>query len=125
MMKRITVNRWVYIAVVAAVCVGQVLVQILELVAGLQEALPGLVSFILSNQLVVQTALVMVMQTLTYPLGVVGWLSAFPLYMEGILTQGEFLVAVALVSAVAGWLQWYVVLPRLFALPKRRRSEGL
>jgi len=124
MMKRIAVNQWVYIAVVAAVCVGQVLIQMLELVTGLQEALPGLVS-LLSNQLVVQTALVMVMQTLTYPLGVVGWLSAFPLYMEGILTQGEFLVAVALVSAVAGWLQWYVVLPRLFALPKRRRSEGL
>jgi hypothetical protein len=51
---------------------------------------------------------------LTYPAGVAGTLAALPALFFGIVTPIESLLISGPVSLAAGYLQWFVVIPRLF-----------
>ena len=64
---------------------------------------------------VAQVALALALPALTFPMGLFGALCALPLIYFGIATASEAYVVTAPVYAIAGWLQWYVVFPRLFA----------
>lgn len=94
-MKRITINRWAYIVVVVLVTIG---------VGVAQET-----GFTLT-----QLGLALALPALTYPMGVLGSLCALPLIYTGIATVGEAHLIASPIYAIAGWLQWYVVYPKLF-----------
>ena len=94
-MKRIKINRWVYMVVVAFVTIG---------VGVAQET-----GFVLT-----QLGLVLLLPVLTYPMGVLGSLCALPLIYAGIATVGEAHFVASPIYAISGWLQWYVVFPKLF-----------
>jgi hypothetical protein len=51
--------------------------------------------------------------TLTYPTGLVAQLVALPLLYLGIATPAETLALCSPLYALAGYLQWYVFVPRL------------
>src|SRR5262249_29255132 len=57
---------------------------------------------------------IQVVALLTYPAGVAGLLVAFPLFYFGIVTPTETLLILGLISLAAGYLQWFVVIPKLF-----------
>jgi hypothetical protein len=54
---------------------------------------------------------------LTYPAGMAGLLAALPALYFGIVTPMESLLISGPVSLAAGYLQWFVVIPRLFGRP--------
>jgi len=88
-------NRWVYMVVVATVTVA----------AGIAVESGGIAAL----------GLALLLPVLTFPLGVVGALCALPLIYFGIATPSEAHFIAAPVYAIAGMLQWYVLLPRLVA----------
>jgi hypothetical protein len=94
-MKNILFHRWFYIAVVVIVAVG----------SGIAQE---------NSSVVLQLLLGILLPVLTFPLGVLGALCTLPLIFYGITTPAEAHMIAAPVYAVAGWAQWYVVLPRLF-----------
>ena len=51
---------------------------------------------------------------LTYPAGSLALLVAIPLAYHGIATIGEAFFLMLLIAMGLGYLQWYVVLPRVF-----------
>jgi hypothetical protein len=61
---------------------------------------------------------------LTYPAGIVGTLFGMALAYPGIATPAEALFLGAPLYAVAGMVQWYVVLPRVFGRPAAAPSTG-
>lgn len=90
------VNQWAYICAVAVIAVGTgVALQFGDTVA--------------------QVALALVLPALTFPMGLMGALCALTLIYFGIATTSEAYVVAAPIYAAAGWLQWYVMFPRLFA----------
>ncbi len=94
-MKNILLRPWFYITVVVLVAVGS---------AVAQE----------NSSVVMQLLLVLLLPVLTFPLGVLGALCTMPLIYYGITTPSEAQLITAPVYAAAGWLQWYIVLPKLF-----------
>lgn len=64
---------------------------------------------------VAQVALALALPALTFPIGLVGALCAMTLIYSGIATTSEALVVAAPIYAAAGWPQWNVMFPRLFA----------
>jgi len=61
---------------------------------------------------------------LTYPAGIVGTLFGIALTYPGIATPAEALLVGAPLYAVAGMVQWYVVLPRMFGRPAAAPGTG-
>jgi hypothetical protein len=61
---------------------------------------------------------------LTYPAGIVGTLFGMALANSGIATPAEALFVGAPLYAVAGVVQWYVVLPRMFGRPPATSGTG-
>jgi hypothetical protein len=95
-MKQLSINRWAYLSVVTVISVGMgIALQFGDTVA--------------------QVALALALPALTFPMGLFGALCALPLIYFGIATTSEAYIVAAPVYAVAGWLQWYVVFPKLFA----------
>jgi hypothetical protein len=94
-MKNILLHRWFYIAVVVSVAVG----------SGIAQE---------NSSVVLQLLLGILLPVLMFPLGVLGALCTSPLIFYGITTPAEAHMIAAPVYAVAGWAQWYLVLPRLF-----------
>jgi hypothetical protein len=94
-MKNILLHRWFYIAVVVLVAVG----------SGIAQEY---------SSVVLQLLLAILLPVLTFPLGVLGALCTLPLIFYGITTPAEAHMIAAPVYALAGWAQWYIVLPRLF-----------
>jgi hypothetical protein len=99
-------KRWAYVAL------GTLAWFVPQAVAGAQITLPALGTFIPEDVL---TALGMqTVALLTYPAGVVGTLAALPAVFFGIVTPIESLLISGPISLAAGYLQWFVVIPRLF-----------
>jgi hypothetical protein len=97
-MKTIFLHRWLYITVVLLVAVG----------AGIAQEM---------GSVVLQFIFVLALPVLTFPLGVLGAICTLPLIYYGIATPSEAHMIAAPVYAIAGWAQWYIVLPRLFGKP--------
>lgn len=89
------INRWAYMAIVVLVTIG---------VGVAQE----------TGFALVQLGLALALPALTYPMGLIGSLCALPLIYAGIATVGEAHLVASPIYAIAGWLQWYVVFPKLF-----------
>ena len=53
---------------------------------------------------------------ITFPMGALGALCALALIYPGIATASEAIFIAGPVYAIAGMMQWYVVLPKLFGL---------
>ena len=73
---------------------------------------------------------IQIVALLTYPAGVAGLLVAFPLFYFGIVTPTETLLILGLISLAAGYLQWFVVIPKLFgrtrsAPPEQKSADDL
>lgn len=68
----------------------------------------------------VEIGLALALPALTFPIGLFGTLCTFPLIYSGIATMGEAHLLASPIYAIAGWLQWYVVYPKLFG--KRSHS---
>jgi hypothetical protein len=94
-MKNILLHRWFYIAVVVLVAVG----------SGIAQEY---------SSVVLQLLQAILLPVLTFPLGVLGALCTLPLIFYGITTPAEAHMIAAPVYVLAGWAQWYVVLPKLF-----------
>jgi hypothetical protein len=88
-------NRWVYMVLVVLVAIASGLAL---------EARNPFVSI----------GLALLLPVLTFPLGVIGALCVVPLIYLGIATPSEANMLAAPLYAVAGMLQWYVLLPRLY-----------
>ena len=89
-------NRWVYMVIVVIVSIA----------AGFA---------IESRNIVALGGFVLLLPVLTFPLGVVGSLCALPLIFLGIATPSEAYTVAAPIFALAGMVQWYVLLPRFIA----------
>ncbi len=94
-MKTILLHRGFYITVVILVAVG----------SGIAQE---------NGSTVLQIVLALLLPVLTFPLGILGALCTLPLIFYGITTPAEAHMIAAPVYALAGWAQWYIVLPRLF-----------
>jgi hypothetical protein len=88
-------NRWIYMVVVTIVAIAE----------GVATENPGVTAM----------GLALLLPVLTFPLGVVGVLCALPLIYFGVATPSEAHFIAAPVYAVAGMIQWYVLLPHMFA----------
>ena len=97
---RAPVNKWLYALAVVGACVA----------AGLaSEPAP---------HYLVRLGVGLAAGALTFPAGLVGLFVATPLIFSGIATPSEAFAIASPVYAVAGYLQWYVVLPRIFRRAK-------
>jgi hypothetical protein len=99
-------RRWVYLTL------GTLAWFVPQAVAGVQIASPGLGTVIPEKVLIALAAQTVAL--LTYPAGVVGMLAAMPVLFFGIATPIESLLISGPISLAAGYLQWFVVIPRLF-----------
>lgn len=88
-------NRWYYMVVVAVVAVA----------AGATTESPSIAA----------VGIALLLPVLTFPLGAIGALVALPLIYIGIATPAEAHFVAAPVYAIAGMVQWYILLPRLVA----------
>ena len=98
-------NRWLYMSVVFVVPVVLSALSEFE-----QQPL-----YLLSASLVAAV--------LTYPLGVLGQLISLPLIYFGLATTTEALAVAGPVVALLGYVQWYVLLPRLAKRVVARQQE--
>jgi hypothetical protein len=99
-MHRLKFNRWLYFAVVTMIGIG------CGVVAATVDGWQGQICYLVGAMLVT---------VLTYPAGIVGAFCGMPFLYMGLATQAEVLAISAPASAIAGMLQWYVILPRIFA----------
>lgn len=88
-------NRWLYISVVAVV-----------------PTLLAVVAAFMHEPLFLAAA-GMLVGVLTYPIGAIGTLVTMPMLYLGIATTEEGIFITSLVVAPLGFMQWYVLLPRL------------
>jgi hypothetical protein len=100
------IKRWVYLSIgtlawLAPLTAGAAEIEFPEF----RGVIPEGVAAALSLQIVA---------LLTYPAGVAGIFAAFPLLYFGIVTPTEALLILGPISLAAGYLQWFVVIPRLF-----------
>jgi hypothetical protein len=93
-------KRWVYVTL----CTLAWLVP--QAVATVQFPVPEAALWFLGIQ---------VLALLTYPAGAVGILTAMTAVFFGIVTPIESLFIYGPISHAAGYLQWFVVVPRFFA----------
>lgn len=96
------VNRWLYIAIVLVGAVG------LTVAAEFGQK----PAYLLAPSIFIAV--------LTYPLGVLAQGITLPLIYSGIATPAEATTLASPVLALLGYVQWYVVFPRLF----RRSSQS-
>ncbi len=104
---RLRMNRWIYfILCVIASCAPFAVVYLgmsfPELGAELNESMITALGF-------------QGLAVLTYPAGILGTLVSFPAILLGYTTPLETLLVAAPFSIAAGYLQWFVVIPRIFA----------
>jgi hypothetical protein len=109
-MKRISINRWVYIVTVLAVTVG--LGHLLSF------------AFLQTSQLASSNlhwygliALLLLLPLLTFPLGIVGLAFTAPFISSGIFETSEAFVVASPIFAIMGYFQWYFLYPRFFGRP--------
>ncbi len=91
---RVRINRWVYLGTATAVSISS--------------------GICLDLGLPVAAFLGPLLAVLTFPAGVIGLLCATPLIYFGIATQVEAFFITAPVFAIAGMIQWYWIMPRIF-----------
>lgn len=99
-------KRWIYVTLCALAWLAP------PAIAALQAAVPGFGTAIPEEVLVAIG--MQAVALLTYPAGVVGMLAALTAIFFGIATPIESLVIPGPISLAAGYLQWFVVIPRLF-----------
>lgn len=95
------INKWLYVSTVLVVCIVQ------GMVNDYSTSLPSDSSSIIA----ILSSLGVVL--LTYPAGAIGLAVSLPLIFTGIATITEGNLLAAPVVALAGYLQWFVVFPRL------------
>jgi len=108
-------NRWVYFALGALVCAAPITIVFVQgifpaLHAELHDTILAAFGF---------HALAM----LTYPAGVLGTLVWLLIIYSGFATPTEALLVAGPVSLVAGYLQWFVVVPRIFSRNKLPQED--
>ncbi len=103
-MHRLKLSPWLYFTTVTVIGIG------LGVIAATVDNSEGRISLAVG---------VLLLSMLTYPAGIIGTLCGMPLIFMGLVTPAEALAISAPVYAISGTLQWYVILPRVFA-----RREG-
>lgn len=100
-------NRWLYISVVAV--------------------MPNLLAVVsaFTHEPLFLAAAQMLVGVLTYPVGALGTLVTMPMLYLGIATTEEWLFITSLVVAPLGFIQWYVLLPRLASRIVARQQRAL
>jgi hypothetical protein len=103
---KMSIKRWVYITL-------GTLAWLMPLAAGaVQIAFPEFRGVIPEGVLAALS--IQALALLTYPAGMAGLLVALPAIFFGLVTPIESLVISGPVAVAAGYLQWFVVIPRLF-----------
>lgn len=107
---RLRMNRWIYfilcvIASCAPFALGFLGMTFPELGAELSESIISIITVLGFQGLAV----------LTYPAGILGTFVSFLAILFGYTTPLEALLVAAPFSITAGYLQWFVVIPRIFA----------
>ena len=103
---KIGINRWVYIALGAVASCGPIAVVFAKLFY------PGI--GIELDDAILSTIGFQSLAILTYPAGVLGTLVSIPAIYSGFVTPTEALLIAGPIAIAAGYLQWYVVIPRVF-----------
>lgn len=101
-MKRLAINRWVYMTIVAIVCIA---------IAILVGEYTGEESVAMT---LARLALLLALPALTFPMGLIGAVSVLALIYSGIVTPFEAYFLSMPIFVISGWLQWYVVLPKIY-----------
>jgi hypothetical protein len=102
----VKIKRWVYVTLGTLAWFAPLAV------VSVQAALPASRTMASENLLVALS--VQAVALLTYPAGAVGMLATLPAIYLGIATPAEAMVVAGPISLAAGYLQWFVVIPRLF-----------
>jgi hypothetical protein len=106
-MKKFKLYRWAYFVII--------------IVASVMTALVA--SFATDTGWAIGLLVTLLLPMLTYPLGVVGTLIAFPLIYTGLATVSEGYLFAAPFYAAAGTYQWYVLFPRIFSRRLQDKPE--
>ena len=104
---KIRINRWVYFAMGAVASCGPIAVVFAQLF------FPGI--GIELDDAILSTFGFQSLAVLTYPAGVLGILVSLPPIYSGFVTPTEALLIAGPIAIAAGYLQWFVVIPRIFS----------
>ncbi len=99
-------NRWVYAALCAFVCVMPSLWIVGSLVLGTDTGYEDDMLFTGMSMLIAAL--------LTYPAGAIGTIASWLMTASGLVTPAESVLVAAPVYVGAGYCQWYVLVPRYF-----------
>lgn len=104
---KIRINRWVYFALGTVASSGPIAVVFAQLFY------PG--TGIELDDAILSTFGFQSLAVLTYPAGVLGILISLPPIYSGYVTPTEALLIAGPIAIAAGYLQWFVVIPRIWA----------
>jgi hypothetical protein len=99
-------NRWVYFTLGALACCTPIAIVLIQFI------FPALADEL--NYTILASFGFQSLAVLTYPAGVVGTLVVLPTIYFGFVTPTEALLIAGPISLAAGYLQWFVVIPRIF-----------
>jgi hypothetical protein len=107
LIPRLHLSRGAYIAVTALACVAPIAMALMRFAAGVRvSSMFDDIRFALLGSLIASV--------LTYPAGIVGTLFSCVTTYVGMLTPTESVLMAAPLYIGAGYLQWYVLIPRYF-----------
>ena len=109
---KLRMKRWLYFALGAFACIAPIAVDLL------QAIVPALRSDL--RDIVFVSAGFQSLAVLTYPAGILGVIVSLATIYLGLLTPAEALLLAGAISLTLGYLQWYVVIPRIFGGADRR-----
>ena len=101
-------NRILYLALCALVCVAPIVVVVVAIGMG----------WPVTDGMAAGIALLLI-PILTYPAGVVGTVFFLIMSLTGLTTLTEAMALAAPIFAGAGYLQWYVILPKVYGRKDR------
>ena len=110
MIRKLSLSRWTYVVLCVLACVTPIVLAFVQVGLGLLTPVAA------HDDLLFALAGSFMAIVLTYPAGVVGTFVSWVTMYFGFLTPTESVLLAAPVYLGAGYLQWYVLIPKYFRL---------